>query len=527
MRIFVILALAALAGSIDGAGARPATSVPPIVFSSGRLDRDLIVMHRDGTRRRLLTAGGRDDSSPAWSPDKSRIAFSFYNGRRERVAVIDLRNGRVKDLGDGFNPDWSPDGRRLVFLDAEGFDDLVTMSANGSNRRKLNLKGVGIADETDPSWSPDGSKIAFVGNGLYVVDPKGRNARRIRPEGGPGGATWAPDGRRLAFDCVKRGFEVCVVGAGGRRLRGLTSRGAHPSWSPRGDLIAVAREFPPATVLVRPNGRFVRLVRGTSEGKIGWSPDGGRLVVDHEVGANAIRLYSTAATRGRLARLTQDPLAHDAAPAWSPDGRQVAFRRLAAGRCSLRVVSVGTRHVRTLVRRTTGRPCIDRPDWSHDQKQIVYASGDDLWVVASRGGSPRRLTKTPGREASPRWAPDRRSIGFLAAGGIWLLDPEGQRTLLVPGAGPFAWSHDGTMLAYLVYDENRQESDLFLREGDAPPRRLVEAVGDAPAWSPDDRRIATATSGSSNGGEPALVVTDLAGHATEILDEASQPDWRP
>ena len=171
--------------------------------------------------------------------------------------------GRVRDLGEGFNPDWSPDGKRLVFLDAEGFSDLVVMNADGTGRRNLGIENTDIADETDPAWSPDGRRIAFVGGGLYVVGADGRNLRRIRPEGYGGSATWSPDGRRIVFDCVGQRFEVCVVRSNGKGLRGLTSAGRNPNWSPRGGLIALTQgEGSSPVVVVRPDGRVVRRVRG-------------------------------------------------------------------------------------------------------------------------------------------------------------------------------------------------------------------------------------------------------------------------
>ena len=233
---------ALLAVSVAGAQPRDTAAVPPIVFSSGQLDRDLVVMRANGSHKRVLTPTGRDDSNPSWSPDGLRIAFDFYNGRRSRIGLLDLGTGVVRDLGDGFNPDWSPDGRRLVFLDAENFDDLVTMNANGSKRRRLNLRGMGIADETDPSWSPNGTEIAFVGDGLWVVDARTGKGRRIRARGTPGTATWSPNGHTIAFDCGPGRFNVCLVRPDGTRFRGLTRKGSHPNWSPRGGLIATTRQ---------------------------------------------------------------------------------------------------------------------------------------------------------------------------------------------------------------------------------------------------------------------------------------------
>jgi Tol biopolymer transport system component len=484
-------------------------------------------MRADGTQRRVLTPKARDDSDPSWSPDGSRIAFSYYDGRRERVAVLDLHNGRVRDLGEGFNPDWSPDGRRLVFLDAEGFEDLVVINADGTGRRSLGLKSTGIADETDPAWSPNGRRIAFVGDGLYVVGANGDNPRRIRHEGAAGAATWSPDGHRIAFDCSTRRFEVCLVRPDGTGLRGLTRAGRHPNWSPRRALIALTREdLSSGVVVVSVAGRVVRRLRGDlASGD--WSPDGRRFVAEHEVG-HGIRLYAIDATGRRIERLTAQRGAVDRAPAWSPDGTRIVFRRKHGRVCSLAVLDVNTRRTRVIVPRTSDRYCLDRPDWSARGRGVVYESAGDLWTVSPRGGSPRRVTSTSARESHPRWAPDGESIGFLAPGGIWVRHPDGSRRLLISGGGPFAWSRDGGSIAYSVYNSSTDEDDLYVRVGADPPRLLFEGIDGAPAWAPDGRRLALSHTYSGSGGGSVLVVVDLDGHAMEIADDpAGEPDWRP
>lgn len=525
MRAASVFAVVVLAASVAGAEGAPLAKPPPIAFASNRLDRDLVVMLADGRHRHVVTLSGRDDSDPSWSSDGARVAFSHYNGSRERVDVVDLRTGRVRDLGDGYNPDWSPDGKRLVFLDAENFGDLVTMNADGTNRQKLNLTSSGIADETDPAWSPDGRRIAFMGDGLYVVHPDGTNLRRLRPEGYSGSASWSPDGRRIAFDCAVRRFQVCTVRADGSGLRRLTNRGRHPKWSPRGNMLALTRgEVSYSIVLVRPNGGVIRTLKAGAEPA--WSPNGKRLIVEREIGGGP-RLYAIDASGRIIARLTRGHGA-DAAPAWSPGGRRIALRRRIGRQCSLAVLDVGSRRVRRIVPRTVDRFCRDRPDWSSEGKRVVFASGGDLWIVAIRGGQPHRLTRTRGSETSPRWAPDHRSIGFLTRDGIRLLHPDGSRSLLVRGGGFFAWSHDGQTLAYGSYNTLTEQSDLYLRTGNAPARRLYEGIDGAPTWSPDDRLLAFIRSDLDPNGASSLVVVDLVGNASDLGDEtADQPDWRP
>ena len=515
---------ALLTASVAGAQARESASTPPIAFASGQLDRDLVLMRADGSHRRVLTPAGRDDSDPSWSPDGLRIAFSFYNGRRSRIGLFELGTGLVRDLGDGFNPDWSPDGRRLVFLDADGFDDLLTMNANGTNRRRLSLRGTGIADETDPSWSPSGEAIAFVGNGLWVVDLGTGKPRRIRAGGTPGAATWSPDGRTIAFDCGPGRFNVCLVRSDGTRFRGLTRKGSHPNWSPRGDLIATTRQdvLKPGVLVFRTNGKLVRALRNGAA-RPDWSPNGRRLVTERgQLGGP--RLYATDGTRASMDRLTQGSF-RDTAASWAPNGRSVAFRRYVHGRCTVSLLDVPNREAHILVRRTVDPGCVDQPTWSVDGRRIYYSSEGDLWWVPSRGGRPRRLTRTSERERSPRVAPDGRSLGFVDAEGAWLLQANGVRTPLVTGAVDFSWSHDGRSLAYVVWGTD-EETDLYVRVGSAEPRKLFDAVEDAPSWSPDDRKLVFSYT-TARPETSVLAVADLAGNSADLVDDATQPDWRP
>jgi Tol biopolymer transport system component len=526
MRVILLCVLAACTSAIAGGQAASTGQPTPIAFTSIRSEHDLVIMRPDGSRRRVITASARDDRVPSWSPDGTRVAFAHLEGRAQRVNVLDLRTGRIRDLGEGYSPDWSPDSNRLVFLDA-GARDLGTMNADGSGRRNLGLTSYGIDQETAPAWSPDGRRIAFVGTGLYVVGADGANPRKIRPEGHGGGADWSLSGREIAFDCYRRRYTVCRVRPDGSGLRGVTNGGDHPAWSRR-NLIAVTFPGDPYTDafidVVRTSGRLIRRLRQIVDAT--WSPNGQRLLAAEQDTERA-RLYSTDPAGTVLVRLSDNPRASDHAPVWSPDGRKVAFRRLDGRGCSLAILTVATRRVRALTRnRDAG--CYGRVDWSADGRRILFAAHGDLWTVPSLGGRPRRLTSTREAETKPRWAPDQRSIGFVSRGGIWLLDPSGRRKLLIPRGGPFAWSHDGSMIAFL------RGSALYVRAGTGAERRLYFGVEDGPSWSSDDQKIAfTSYPPESPDGPavlvpvPALWTTDLAGHSTMILDNAFQPDWRP
>jgi Tol biopolymer transport system component len=109
-------------------------------------------------------------------------------------------------------PDLSPDGRRLVYVAQDGRYDLWTMSAQGTDERRLTDDAF---EEHDPRWSPDGSRIAFVSNRtgaweIYMVDRDGGEPRRVtRCAGGRAGTpVWSPDGKRIAFLAQDVGLHV-------------------------------------------------------------------------------------------------------------------------------------------------------------------------------------------------------------------------------------------------------------------------------------------------------------------------------
>ena len=217
--------------------------------TSGPFIDDIYTVAADGTRLRNLTRNGRrvHDSSPAWSPDGTQIAFiRRTNGLRDAVFVMSSDGSRMQKLRS------YPGGRALVAL----------------------------------SWSPDGERIAFVRNeSIWVVNADGTAPRPlIRNAGHP---AWSPDGSKIAFvralhDDDSSSTEIFVADANGTRQRRLT-RNAYsewsPAWSPDGRRIAFARYggTRPGLFVMRQNGTAVRrLVRvnWTWPYCFTWSPDG-------------------------------------------------------------------------------------------------------------------------------------------------------------------------------------------------------------------------------------------------------------
>jgi TolB protein len=261
--------------------------------------------------------------------------------------------------------------------------------------------------EAYPTVSPDGKRIVFQSTrlgrrALFMADADGGNLRLfLDTKSNPVSAVWSPDGRRIAFsDDVEGDPEIFIVDVDGRNLRRLTSVKAddsHPAWSHDGQRIFFSsnRHTPDQsapsgrqwndTFSIRPDGSDLR--QHTNCKAVctypAPSPDGKRIAYRRLIaspglqwGMNVMPLNSEVVVSnldGSNEINLSNSTAYDGWPAWSPDGRWIAFSSNRAGPANtgqVFLVSPDGGEVRQL---TTGRWSNTTPRWSPDSKQIyVY-----------------------------------------------------------------------------------------------------------------------------------------------------------
>ncbi|HKE78230.1 MAG TPA: hypothetical protein VKB54_02945 [Solirubrobacteraceae bacterium] len=253
---------------------------------------------------------------------------------------------------DDGQPAWSPDGRRLAFKTAQfGSNQLAVMDADGTNERLLTRTF--RFSEGQPGWSPDGSLLVY----------------RRTPENPlvQDGDIWVLDIEASAVDPTQPVTHQVLAMPGDER---------YPTYSPDGTKIA----FRHGDDLVEPSG-------------------------DEEI-------YVMDADGTNVRRLT-DNADFDSAPAWSPDGRQIAFENAPAATLQpgvepqekdIYVMDADG----TNVRRLTDSPGLDEgPVWSPDGTKVAFSSARDgqqeIYVMNADGSDQRRVTDNPARDESPDW----------------------------------------------------------------------------------------------------------------------------
>jgi len=204
-------------------------------------------------------------------------------------------------------------------------------------------------------------------------------------------------------------------------------------------------------------------------------------------------LFTGSTAAGRLVATEAD----EAQPAWSPDGTQVAFTsardhggrlKNLGGLSALSAFVQGQGGDIFLVPAAGGAAVklVERgayPAWSPDGKAIAFQSDRgghwDIWTVPSQGGEPRRITDDADIDYQPAWSPDGKWIAYASAGlKVVPSDQSGPpRTLTVPGQGVLtpAWSSDGQWL-YFAANRSRYESRTSLWRLAFPPGNRLPRV---------------------------------------------------
>jgi TolB protein len=227
-------------------------------------------------------------------------------------------------------------------------------------------------------------------------------------------------------------------------------------------------------------------------------------------------------------------------PAWSPDGKSIAYSSFREGTgAHLFVVDVATQKIRPLL--LTG-DFATGASWSPDGSRLVFSSSQndntDVYLAQADGSGAKRLTDSRGIDVSASWSPDGKRIAFVSerAGTpqIYTMAADGSDVRRLTFQGNYnqepAWSPKGDLIAFSGRDEHRVFDLYTVAVDGGKVTRLTQNQGtnEKPSWAPNGRYILFS---STRTGKRQIWMTqpDGSNHRQVTFEKvgASDPAWGP
>jgi Tol biopolymer transport system component len=328
------------------------------------------------------------------------------------------------------------------------------------------------------------------------------------PAAGTLGDAWpvfSADGKTLAFAREKNfgAFDFCLMRV---RERGAVhclpvdaSLPAGLAWTAAGDALIGSLLVNLAPRLWRYDLRSGTLSMLSSGEEVAEYPTVSRQgSLAYVVSTRRINIYQLDLTSSVADRQRPKPIAYSSRvqsdPAFSPDGRKIAFLSVGGGSPEIWVHDTGTQ-ASAQITHLVGNS--GSPSWSPDGRHIAFDSangaGIQIYVVSADGGAPRQITAGPGENVVPSWSRDGRNIYFSSNRGgdfqIWKCQADDGETQLHPA---FQVTQKGGFRAlesvdgrYLYFAKGRGKSGLWRRalENDAVEAPVLESLQQWGWWA--------------------------------------------
>jgi tricorn protease len=545
---FLILLLLSPAPAADSSAPwlfqKPALSRTHIVFVFAG---DLWSVPREGGAALRLTSSPGYETNPVFSPDGSRIAFTGeYDGNVD-VFVIPASGGIPKRLTWHPAPDsvlgWTPDGKRVLFTSGRNaysrFSELYTVGFDGGLEEKLQLP-MGY----EAAYSPDGKRLAYVPlprafaawkryrggrtTPVWIANLADSRIERIPRENSndfnpiwvgdkvfflsdrEGAVTlfsYDPKTRKVSRALENSGLDLKSAAAGPEAIV-FEQFGSLNLYDPRS---GKASRVPVTVSGDMPEVRERYVSVGGSLSNAGLSPNGVRAVFEARG-----EIITFPAEKGDARNLTNSPGVMERDPAWSPDGKTIAYFSDESGEYRLHLEPQAAAGETVKIALADKPSFYSGPRWSPDSKKIAYSDAHlGLWYVDVEAKKPVRVDKDRfwGRSGGPAsWSPDSRWLAYEKTlpnfmGAIFLYSTETGRSVQITDgmsdARYPAFDADGKYLYFAASTDSGQSLQPDIHSFSRPVTRsiyLAVLSKDAPSpFAPESDEEKGEAKGSEEG----------------------------
>ncbi len=441
--VFFLFSLAVACADTPILAQQPTLGPAQIVFVYAG---DLWTVARAGGAAHRLTSGEGLESNPYFSPDGKWIAFTGqYDGNTD-VFVIPAEGGVPRRLTWHPSADtavgWTPDSKRVLFTSGRNafsrYSELYTVALDGGLEQRLPLP-MGY----EAAYSPDGQRLAYVplarafqawkryrggrATPIWIADLKDSRIEKVPRDGSNDFCpSWVGDNVYFLSDRAGRtalfSYDLkakTVTQAAAPQDMEFKSASAGPG-------AIVIEEFGrlllynlksaklttvPITISadmleVRP--KLVKVARRLTNAHI--SPAGARAVFEARG-----EILTVPAEKGDAHNITNTPGVMERDPAWSPDGKSIAYFSDASGEYELHVRDALGRQPARIFKLAAKPTFYMGPLWSPDSKKIAYQDAHcQIWWLDIDKGVPvlvdKDIFQTRGRSLD--WSPDSRWLAF-------------------------------------------------------------------------------------------------------------------
>ncbi|MBX9582184.1 MAG: PDZ domain-containing protein [Gemmataceae bacterium] len=446
----IVLALPASARADDPVlPQRPALSDTQIVFAYAG---DLWTVPREGGDARRLTAGTGLETYPVFSPDGQTVAFAGeYEGNLD-VYTVPAAGGQPTRVTHHPDPDapvgWTPDGKNIIFrsprTSATRAIKLYSVPAAGGQPTELPLPSA-----EDGSLSPDGKHLAYVplsnkpafpgafrpvrhyrggtAAALLIADLKDSSVTKVaRTDSNDFNPMWVGDavyflsdrdGMTTIYRYDPASKEVKrVLDPGRKDIKSASAWKDAIAYETFGQLhlldlktgqskpvpIKVAADLPSVRPRVEKVAKNIRAY--------GLSPTGTRAVFEARG-----EILTAPAEKGDVRNLSHTTGAAERDPAWSPDGKWVAYFSDESGEYELHLRPQDGRGETKKLKLGDGPSFFYDPTWSPDSSKIAYTDKKlNLWYVDVASGKSTKVDTNPYDDdrIAAAWSPDGKWLAY-------------------------------------------------------------------------------------------------------------------